>query len=250
MNVIDMSAVLLPALIFVAAALYASVGHAGASGYLAAMALFGVVPAEMKPAALVLNILVATIASWKFWRAGAFSWRLFWPVALASIPMAYLGGQFSLPGHFYKPLVGAVLLYAAWRFYRGNDFSARDTVPPPYALAMLAGAGMGFLSGLTGVGGGIFLSPLFLFFGWGRIREVSGVAAVFILVNSAAGLLGAMTKGITLPPHLPYWAVAAVAGGYMGAEFGSKRLPGSKMQKLLALVLVIAGVKMIATAWM
>lgn len=250
MNAIDVTALLLPVLIFVAAALYASVGHAGASGYLAAMALFGVAPEAMKPAALVLNILVAAIASWKFCRAGAFSWHSFWPVALASVPLAYLGGQLSLPGHWYKPLVGAVLLYAAWRFSRGNDFSARATAPPPYAMAMVAGAGMGFLSGLTGVGGGIFLSPLFLFFGWGKIREVSGVAAVFILVNSVAGLAGAMTKGITLPPHLPYWAIAALAGGYLGAELGSKRLPGSKMQKLLALVLLIAGLKMIATAWM
>jgi hypothetical protein len=246
----DMMAVLLTGLIFVAALLYASVGHAGASGYLAVMALLGVAPAEMKPAALVLNILVAVIASWKFWRAGAFSWRLFWPVALVSIPLAYLGGQITLPGHLYKPLVGAVLLYAAWRFFRSPDFSARATAPPPYALAMLAGAAMGFLSGLTGVGGGIFLSPLFLFCGWGKIREVSGVAALFILVNSAAGLLGAMTNGITLPAALPYWAAAAVLGGFIGAELGSRRLPGEKMQKVLALVLVIAGVKMISSAWM
>lgn len=237
---------LLAALIFVAAILYSSVGHAGASGYLAAMALFGLAPEVMKPTALVLNILVATVASWKFWRAGAFSWSLFWPVAIVSAPLAYLGGLLSLPDIVYKPLVGVVLLYAAWRFMRGNDFSARETSPPPFYLAMLAGAGIGFLSGLTGVGGGIFLSPLFLFFGWGKIREISGVAALFILVNSCAGLLGVLSKDVTLPAALPWWGLVAVLGGLIGAEMGSRRMAGPGMQKVLAVVLVIAGLKMLS----
>jgi uncharacterized protein len=240
---------ILAALILLAALLYSSVGHAGASGYLAAMALVGVSPAVMKPTALTLNILVAVIAVTKFYRAGAFSWRLFWPLAAASIPCAYLGGALTLPGHLYKPLVGAILVYAAWRSFRTAHRPAPPKAERPPLLALLAaGAVLGFLSGLTGVGGGIFLSPLLLFFRWAEVRVISGVAAAFILVNSIAGLLGVMTTAPSLPAALPYWAIAAVAGGLVGAELGSRRLASPTIQKLLALVLAIAGAKMIATA--
>jgi uncharacterized membrane protein YfcA len=236
-------------LIFVAALLYSSVGHAGASGYLAAMALLGVAPAVMKPAALALNILVAIIAFTKFYRVGAFSWRLWWPFALASVPFAWLGGWITLPPHFYKPLVGIVLIYTAWYSFR----SAQRPEPvslrtPPVTLRLCVGAILGFLSGLTGVGGGIFLSPLLLILGWAPIKVISGVSAAFILVNSIAGLLGVMQSAVTLPPALPWWAVAAIAGGLIGAEYGSRRLANPAIKKLLALVLAIAGVKMILTA--
>lgn len=239
---------LLTGLIFIAALLYSSVGHAGASGYLAAMALFGVAPAIMKPAALALNILVASIAFTKFYRAGAFSWTLFWPFALASIPMAWLGGWITLPGHYYKPLVGAMLLYAAWYSFRSAR-RADDAlaVHPPVVLRLFAGAVLGFLSGLTGVGGGIFLSPLLLVLHWAPIKVISGVSAAFILVNSIAGLLGVLKASVALPPALPWWAVAAVAGGLIGAEYGSRRLGNPAIKKLLALVLAIAGAKMILT---
>lgn len=238
---------LLAALILLAALLYSSVGHAGASGYLAAMALMGVAPATMKPAALALNILVATIATFKYHRAGAFSWPLFWPFALASIPFAYLGGWLTLPGHFYKPLVGAMLIYAAWHsFHTAN--SSNTVVPASIPLRLVAGALLGFLSGLTGVGGGIFLSPLLLYFRWAEVRVVSGVAAAFILVNSVAGLLGVMRVTVTLPEGLPLWAAAAVLGGLLGAEYGSRRLGNPAIKRLLALVLAIAGAKMLLTA--
>jgi len=239
----------LAVLIFVTALLFSSVGHAGASGYLAAMALAGVSSAVMKPTALMLNILVAVIASVKYYRAGAFSWRLFWPFALASIPFAYLGGTLTLPGQIYKPLVGSVLIYAAWYSFRTAHRPAQAIAARPnLSILLAAGAALGFLSGLTGVGGGIFLSPLLLFFRWTEVRVISGIAAAFILVNSAAGLLGVITIAPALPSALPYWAVAAVTGGFIGAEYGSKRLGNPTIQKILAVVLVIAGVKMITTA--
>lgn len=240
---------LLAGLILIAALLYASVGHGGASGYLAAMALTGVSPDVMKPAALTLNILVAGIATVKYCRAGAFSWRLFWPFAAASVPLAYLGGLMTLPGHLYKPLVGAVLVYAAWWSFFTAHRAVQTVAARPHAAALLpAGGAIGFLAGLTGVGGGIFLSPLLLMFRWAEVRVVSGVAAAFILVNSVAGLIGVASNAPAWPAALPYWAVAAVVGGFIGAEYGSRRFGNPAIKKLLAVVLAIAGVKMIATA--
>jgi uncharacterized protein len=244
----DAAGALLAALIFVAAMLYASVGHAGASGYLAAMALFGVAPAVMKPTALALNILVAVIATLKFYRVGAFSWRIFLPLAAGSIPLAWLGGTLTLPGHVYKPLVGVVLIYAAWASLRRASAPPGGLVgTPSLPVLFLCGAALGFLSGLTGVGGGIFLSPLLLFLRWAEVRTISGIAAAFILVNSIAGLLGVMRVAPALPEALPLWALAAVTGGFIGAELGSRRLGNAGIQRALALVLVIAGAKMILT---
>lgn len=242
--------VVLGVLIFAAAVLYACVGHAGASGYLAAMALVGLSPEVMKPTALTLNVLVATIGTVKYYRAGAFSWRLFWPFALASTPFAYLGGSMSLPAYLYQPLVGAVLIYAAWYSFHSAN---REQEPPrsraPMVFLLMAGAALGLLSGLTGVGGGIFLSPLLLLFRWAEVRVISGIAAAFILVNSLAGLLGVMATAPALPAALPYWAIAAVVGGYIGAELGSRRMPNPRIRQALALVLLVAGAKMVWTAF-
>jgi uncharacterized protein len=235
-------------LFFVAAMLYASVGHAGASGYLAVMALFGLAPAVMKPTALALNILVAIVATVKFYRADRFSFELFWPFAILSIPAAFVGGALTLPARAYDAVVGVVLLYAAiWMFRSARAVSRVLVRPPPVWAALTWGIVIGLLSGLTGVGGGIFLSPLILMMGWAETRTTSGVAAAFILVNSIAGLLGHLSSVANLPPAIPVWAVAVVVGGWIGAEYGSRRLPTPALRQLLSLVLVIAGLKLILT---
>jgi uncharacterized protein len=231
-----------------AAFLYASVGHGGASAYIAAMALAGVAPAEMRPIALQLNVLVSALATFKFYRAGHFRWRLFWPFAAASIPAAYLGGAITLPGTAYKVLVGMVLLYAGWQLWwsarAGDEPRPVRTVPVP--LAMAIGAALGVLSGLTGVGGGIFLSPLLLMLGWAGTKQTSAVAAPFILVNSLAALAAGFVRNPTPPPDYAWWLMAAVlVGGWAGAEYGSRRFANPLIRRLLAAVLAVAGGKMV-----
>ena len=238
-------AVLLPALIFLAALLYSSVGHAGASGYLAAMALFGLAPAEMRPAALVLNIVVATIGTVRFARAGCVRWRLVALFAAASVPCSLLGGRLTLPTDVYRPVVGGILLLSSVRLVLDYPKFDGEPRPVPVPAALLCGAGIGLLSGLTGTGGGIFLSPILLFMRWADTRQTAGVAVAFILANSVSGLVGLLSKGATLPSELPGWLVAVTAGGLIGSEFGSKRLGNRTLRRLLALVLVIAGLKMI-----
>jgi uncharacterized membrane protein YfcA len=212
------------------------------------MALTGVAPQEMRPIALALNIVVSSVATYKFHRAGHFRWRLFWPFAVVSIPLAFVGGAITLPGSAYKVLVGVVLLYAGWQLWRsaraGDEI--RPLRDPPLALAMMIGAGMGLLAGLTGVGGGIFLSPLLLMLGWAGTKQTSAVAAPFILVNSVAGLAAGFTMRVsTLPDHVWILALAVLAGGWAGAEYGSKRFTNPIVRRFLAVVLVVAGAKMV-----
>ena len=228
---------------------YASVGHGGASAYIAAMALAGIAPAEMRPIALLLNVLVSSIATFKFFRAGHFRWRLFWPFAAVSIPMAYVGGAITLPGQAYKILVGVVLLYAAVQLWRSGKSGEemREVREPPLGWAMLIGAGMGLLAGLTGVGGGIFLSPLLLMLGWAGTKQTSAVAAPFILVNSLAGLAAIfVAKGAALPSYVWILAAAVLVGGWLGAEYGSRRFANPVVRRVLAVVLTLAGAKMVS----
>ena len=233
---------------FGAAMLYSSVGHAGASGYLAAMALVGIAPETMRPTALALNIVVATLVTIRFHLAGQVRWRSLLPFVVASIPMAFVGGTLALPGAVYKPLVGVILLLAAVRLFRTAAAAvAGDQRPPsiPVVPAVFVGAVIGLLSGLTGTGGGIFLTPLLLFAGWAGPRAAAGISAAFILVNSIAGLLGNLASVRALPPELPIWIVAVVAGGSIGAELGARRLGTVALRRALALVLVVAGLKLI-----
>jgi uncharacterized protein len=236
-------------LFFVGAALYSSVGHGGASSYLAIMGLFTLAPAVMKPTALALNIIVAFVATVKFYRAGLFRWELFWPFAIVSIPAAFIGGAISLPGRVYLIIVGAVLLVAAfWMFRSAQNPIAVAIRPLPLSAAVGCGVAIGFLSGLTGVGGGIFLSPLLLYMGWAEIRATAGVAAPFILVNSIAGLLGHLSTVAQLPSSIPAWGAAALAGGWVGASYGSERAPPPTLRRLLAVVLVVAGFKLLLSS--
>jgi uncharacterized protein len=237
---------LLIPLIFLAALLFSSVGHGGASAYLATFALIGLAPASMRPAALCLNVLVASIGLYKFYKVNAFDWKLFWPIALTSVPAAFIGGQITLPNQTYKIVVGLCLIYAAWTiFSQANKIDDIEVKPVAKPILLGLGAGLGFLAGLTGVGGGIFLSPILLFFSWAKTKVISGVAAAFILVNSISGLLGFLSKTAQLPEGLAYWAVAAIAGGLIGAEYGSKKLANPTIRKLLAVVLLFAGSKML-----
>lgn len=233
---------------FGAALLYASVGHAGASGYLAAMGLLGVAPATMKPTGLALNILVASIVTIRFGLAGHVRWGALLPFLVGSIPMAFVGGALVLPGALYKPLVGMVLLIAAVRLFQtaraAGAAEGRETAIPAIP-AVIAGAGIGLLSGLTGTGGGIFLTPLILFAGWAPARVAAGISAAFILANSSAGLLGNVASIGSLPAALPIWLIAVAIGGSIGAELGARRLGTPALRRVLALVLVVAGLKLI-----
>lgn len=232
--------------VLIVAFLYSSVGHAGASGYIAVMSLFSIAPATIKPVALVLNILVATLGAWQFWRAGHFSWRLFWPFALLSVPFAFLGGYLNLPPRVFEMVVGIILLFSATRLLLRppSDDVLGD---PPRGVALGAGAAIGLLSGLTGTGGGILLSPILIFMHWARATVASGVSATFILVNSLSGLLGNVTATKQLPAFALPLAVAAVSGGVVGSYLGSQRFSHSAIKRLLAVVLTIAGLKLILT---
>ena len=235
------------AFVALAATLYSSVGHGGASGYLAAMALFGLAPVFMKPAALSMNIAVAGLVFYRLWRAGHFDVRLFWPFALGSVPLAFVGGALTLPGGIYKILVAVTLLVAASRLlWKTQDHDASST--PNIWIALLCGAGLGFLSGLTGVGGGIFLSPLLLLLRWANMRTTAAVSVAFILVNSIAGLAGHATVAVAWPAQLPVLMLAALAGAAIGSELAVRRLAPVTLRRVLGVVLVIAGAKLLLTA--
>jgi uncharacterized membrane protein YfcA len=236
---------LLALAIFVGATLYSSVGHGGASAYIALMALFGVPAAEMRPTALVLNLLVSGLGSARYIRAGQFRWRTLWPFLLGAMPMAFIGGGITLPGHVYRPLLGVILWLSAARLLWPRELKAvRAWRDPAIPAAIAAGAGIGLLSGLTGTGGGIFLSPILLFMAWSEPKVASGVVAVFIFANSAAGLAGNVASLQQLPATLPLFAVAALAGGLIGTTLGI-RLPVKLVLRSLALVLLVAGAKLV-----
>jgi uncharacterized membrane protein YfcA len=237
-------------LFFSAAVLYATVGHAGASAYLAIMALAGVPPDVARPTALALNIVVASFVTIRFWRGGHIAFRALAPFVVASVPLAFLGGSLPVAPALYKQLVGVVLLVAAAGLaYTAPRAAERDTghaaprVPTVPALGI--GAGIGLLAGLTGTGGGIFLSPILLIAGWAEMRAASGIAAAFILANSVAGLSGNLARLGGVPAEIPGWALAVAFGAVIGSEIGSRRGRTLFLRRALSVVLVIAGLKLI-----
>ncbi|MGH2418829.1 MAG: sulfite exporter TauE/SafE family protein [Candidatus Limnocylindria bacterium] len=238
-------ALVLAALFFAAALLYSSVGHAGASAYLAAMALVGLAPDTMRPTALVLNLFVASIVIVRFARAGHLPVRNLVPLAAGSIPMAFLGGSVDLPGEVYRPLVALVLLAGAIRLATATTASDADGHPGvPVLGGVVAGAAIGLLAGLTGTGGGIFLTPLLVLAAWTDTRDAAGLSGAFILVNSLAGLAGLLTGGVDLPPAIPLWVGSVVTGGLIGSWLGAARFSILNLRRALALVLVLAALKL------
>lgn len=209
------------------------------------MAFLAVAPGVTRPTALVLNLFVASIATAQFWRAGHFSWSLFWPFAATSIPFAFIGGMITLPTNVYRPVLGVVLLFAAFRLAWSFSKDVPDVKRPNLAFALLIGAGIGLLSGLVGVGGGIFLTPVLLLMNWSETKTAAGVSALFILVNSASGLAGNYAQVSMLPASSIAWIGAAIAGGVVGSLLGAKKLESLILRRVLAAVLVFAAVKLI-----
>lgn len=229
---------------FGVAFLYALVGHGGASGYLAVMALANFPPETLKPTALGLNILVAGIGVVQFGRAGFFSWRLFWPFVLGSAPLAFVGGYIQLPSAVFKRILGGVLLLAALRL-AVRPPPERPARQPPLWAGLTVGSGIGLLSGLTGVGGGIFLTPLVILAGWANAKPAAALSAAFILVNSLAGLAGHLAAAPHFPSQFPWIALAAVGGGLLGSYLGSRRISPQPLKRLLAAVLLLAAAKLL-----
>ncbi|MFA6288747.1 MAG: sulfite exporter TauE/SafE family protein [Opitutaceae bacterium] len=240
----DWAFLILP--LFVVAVLYGAVGHGGASGYLAVMALAGIAPAVMKPTALTLNLAVSLIGTVLFFRAGHFAWRLFWPFAVTSIPFAFLGGRLDLPTHVFKLVLALALGFAALRLLLPAP-KATDLRPAPFVWLLIAGAIMGLASGLIGVGGGIFLTPLLLLARWSDTKTAAAVSAPFIFVNSAAGLAGHSASLHNLPAAWPLLALTVVIGGFIGARWGSINARAAQLRPALAIVLGIASLKLVIT---
>lgn len=235
---------LIAACLLAGAILYTSVGHGGASAYIAIMSLFGVAVPVIKPTALVLNIIVSSYTSYRYITNKLFNLKLFLPLMIGAIPAAFIGGYITLPGHIYKPLVGVILLYSGVRFVMYRAQEEREPRKPHFVLAVGIGASIGLLAGLTGTGGGIFLSPLLLFLGWSTVKGASGTAAAFIFVNSVSGLLGNISSVSRIPETLPLFAAAVLIGAFIGTRFGIKHLSHVGVKRALGVVLLIAGSKL------
>jgi uncharacterized protein len=242
--------VLLSGMLFAGAALYASVGQAGATAFIAAMGVVGLPAATMRPTALALNILAAAFSTWRFHRAGRVAWGRLWPFTIASVPCSFVGGAIALPDLLYKPAVGLILLIAALLLFRRATATgptlASHTRRAPLPVELTVGSVIGLLSGLTATGGGVFLSPVLILFGWTTPRQAAGLSSPFILLNSIAGLIGAAALTTqTLPPQFPLYAATTLAGALLGATIGIKHLPAAWIQVVLGGVLSISGVKLL-----
>lgn len=233
-------------LLLIVAFFYSSVGHGGASGYLALMALFNINPVEMRSSALLLNILVSGIAFFQFYRSGNFRWKIFLPFSILSVPLAFIGANITLDPGIYKIILGLCLAVAALRmaliFGKKSD---EKQMQIQFLPALLIGGAIGFISGIIGIGGGILLSPVLIFFRWADLKETAAVSALFILVNSIFGLSGTLYQGASFSPGILLWIAAAAIGGLAGSYYGSRILNRTTLRYLLSAVLIFASVKLI-----
>jgi uncharacterized membrane protein YfcA len=237
----DQTVLLLAFAIAVAAALYSSVGHGGASAYIALMALIGLAPEEIRPAALVLNILVAGLGAFRYLRAGRFDWNVFWPFAITAIPAAFLAGRIEVSDEIFRPLLAVALAAAALRYLVWPQVDAvKPSVAPSKRVALPVGLALGALAGLTGIGGGVYLSPLLVFAGWSDPQRATGIAACFIVVNSVAGLAGRVSSLTLLPDYVPWLALAAIGGALIGTSWSLKGLDKRGVLRALGVVLGLA----------
>jgi uncharacterized membrane protein YfcA len=241
------SLILFYCLLFVVAFLYASVGHGGASGYLALMAIFAISPTVMKPTALLLNLFVSSTSFIQFYRGGHFKWKTFWPFALASIPLSFLGGMMAIESSIYKKILGALLLIPVARFFFFNNTDPKDFKPANIPLSLLIGGIIGLLSGMIGIGGGIILSPVLLLLKWTDQKQTAAISAAFIFVNSVAGLGGQLIKGFEFNNHMLGYVAVAFVGGICGAYFGALKFKQTILKNVLACVLALAAYKLLFT---
>ena len=241
------SIILFYSLLFLVAFLYASVGHGGASGYLALMAIFSITPEVMKPTALLLNLFVSLTSFIQFYRGKHFIWKIFWPLALASVPMAFIGGMLVIDASIYKKILGIFFLIPVARFLFFPNTPANELKNSNTSLSLLIGAALGFLSGLIGIGGGIILSPILLFLKWTDQKQTAAISALFIFVNSLSGLAGQFTKGIQFSSNMLWYVVIALAGGLLGAYFGALKFKQTILKNVLAVVLLLAVYKLLFT---
>lgn len=235
-------------LLFIVAFLYSSVGHGGASGYLALMAIFSVAPEVMKPTALMLNLFVSLTSFIQFYRGKHFLWKIFLPFAIASVPFSFLGGLIHVDGNIYKKILGILLLIPVLRFLFFQNFDVSETKKSNIWLSILVGAVIGFLSGLIGIGGGIILSPVLLLLKWTDQKQTAAISALFIFVNSVSGLAGQLIKGIEFSQDMVAYVAIAFTGGLLGAYFGARKFPQTVLKNLLAVVLMFAAYKLLFTS--
>jgi uncharacterized membrane protein YfcA len=242
------SLILFYILLFLVAFLYSSVGHGGASGYLALMALFSITPDVMKPTALLLNLFVSLTSFIQFYRGKHFNWKIFLPFAITSVPMAFVGGMISVDDHVYKKILGILLIIPIVRFLFFGNIKVEEIKKPNFILSLIIGAAIGFLSGLIGIGGGIILSPVLLLLKWADMKKTAAISAIFIFVNSLSGLAGQLQKGINFSTDMYAYVAVAFVGGLCGAYFGSLKLNQNFLKYLLAIVLIIASYKLLFTS--